>query len=221
MTLVVGGTGMLGTEICRQLATAGKPVRALVRKTSDPAKKKNLQQAGAELAEGDLKDRGSLDRACAGVTAVISTPTAILSRSEGDSFETVDLKGQMQLVDAARAAKVQQFIFISVSAGVGDTGNPLIESKRAVEKHIQQSGMVYTILRPSFFMEIWLSPHLGFDVAAGKATIYGSGNNPASYISFQDVAAFAVLALNHPAARNAIVELGGPEPLSQLEMVAL
>jgi uncharacterized protein YbjT (DUF2867 family) len=221
MVLVVGATGTLGGEICRRLRAGGKAVRALVRKTSDRGKVASLEELGTELVEGDLKERASLERACRGATVVISTPTAILARSEGDSFQTVDHDGQMQLVDSARAANVEQFVFISVSRGVGDSGNPLIESKRAVERQIQQSGLDYTILRPTFFMEIWLSPHLGFDVANAKATIYGSGNNPVSYISLADVAQFAVKALDNPGARNAVVELGGPEALTQLEVVAL
>jgi len=94
MTLVVGATGLLGTEICRRLASAGKPFKAMVRATSDPAKKNVLNQLGGELIEADLKNRSSLDRACQGATAVITTPTAILSQQQGDTFDTVDLHGQ-------------------------------------------------------------------------------------------------------------------------------
>jgi len=222
MTLVVGATGLLGLEICRRLASAGKSFRAMVRKTSDPAKRELLRQLGAELVEADLKDRQSLDRACRGATALITTPTAIGSRQEGDSFQTVDLEGQMQLIDAARAANVQQFVFISVAGEIGkEGGDPLVEAKRAVEKKLRQSGLVYTIVRPSFFMEVWLSPRLGFDFQNAKATIYGSGQNGISYISLHDVAQFAVDALSNPAARNAVVELGGPEALTQLQVVAV
>jgi uncharacterized protein YbjT (DUF2867 family) len=221
MTLVVGATGFLGGEICRGLIAAGKPVRALVRSTSDPAKKQALERLGAELIEGDLRERRSLDHACRGTEAVISTPTAIGSRAEGDSFLTVDLTGQMQLVDAARAANVGRFIFISVSKGIGDSGNPLVEAKRVVERHLQESGLEYAILRPTFFMEIWLGPHLGFDVQNAKVTIYGSGENPISYISFQDVAQFAAAAAKHPAGRNATIELGGPEAVSLLQVVSI
>ena len=221
MNLVVGATGTLGGEICRRLVTAGQPLRALVRGTSDPAKKEQLQKLGVELAQGDLKNRASLDAACRGVKVVVSTPTAILSRAVGDSFETVDLRGQMQLVDAARAAGVERFIFVSVSKGLGGRGNPLLEAKREVEKHIQQSGLAYTILRPSFFMEIWLSAHLGFDVANAKATVYGSGQNPISYISLADVARFAVESLSNPIARNAVIEVGGPEALPPLRVIEI
>jgi uncharacterized protein YbjT (DUF2867 family) len=222
MTLVVGATGLLGTEICRRLSAAGKSLRAMVRKTSDPAKKNILKELGAELVEGDLKDRASLDRACRGATAVISTAIAIGSKQEGDTFETVDLRGQISLVDAARAANVQHFVFVSVSGNFGKHGgNPLVDAKRAVEKHLQQSGLSCTIVRPSVFMEIWLSPHLGFDFQNAKATIYGSGQNKISYVSLSDVAQFAVEALSNTSARNAIIELGGREALSPIEVVTI
>jgi uncharacterized protein YbjT (DUF2867 family) len=222
MILVVGSTGLLGTEICRLLAAAGKPFRAMVRRTSDPARKDLLRQLGGELVEADLKDRASLDRACVGATAVITTPTAILSQQEGNTFDTVDLQAQMHLVDAAVAAKVGHYVFVSVSGNLLKRGdNPLFDAKEAVENHLRQSGLTFTILRPSAFMEIWLSPHLGFDFANAKATVYGSGQAKVSYISLHNVADFAVAALSNPAARNAVIELGGPEALSSIEVVRI
>jgi uncharacterized protein YbjT (DUF2867 family) len=222
MTLVVGATGLLGTEICRRLASAGKPFRAMVRSTSDRARKETLRRLGGKLVEGDLKDRASLGRACAGAAAVITTPSAILSQQQGDTFDSVDLRGQMQLIDAAGAAKVGHFVFVSVSGNLLKHGdNPLLAAKQAVENHLRHSGLPYTILRPTFFTEIWLSPHLGFDFANAKATIYGSGENKISYISLHNVADFAVAALSNPAARNAVLELGGPETLSQLEVLRI
>jgi NADH dehydrogenase len=222
MTLVVGATGFLGTEICRRLAAARKPFRAMVRPTSNPGRKEILKQLGAEQVEADLKDRASLDRICRGVTAVITTSTSIVSRQEGDNFETVDLRGQTSLIDAASAAIVELYVFISVSSNVGTSGdNPLIDAKRSVENHLQRSGLTYTILRPTFFMEIWLSSHLGFDFQNAKATIYGSGQNKISYISLHDVAQFALESLSNPAARNAVLELGGPGALTPIEVVRI
>ena len=222
MILVVGATGTLGMEICRRLVSAGQRFSAMVRSTSDPAKKEALNQLGGQLAQGDLKDRSSLLRACAGATAVITTPTAILSQQHGDTFESVDLRGQMQLVDAVCAAKVGHFVFISVSGNLLKHGdNPLCAAKQAVENHLRQSGLTYTILRPTFFTEIWLSPHLGFDFANAKATIYGSGENKISYISLHNVADFALAALSNSAAQNAVLELGGLEALTPLETVQI
>jgi NADH dehydrogenase len=68
-------------------------------------------------------------------------------------------------------------------------------------------------------MEVWLSPAVGFDAANAAAQVYGTGENPISWISFPDVAQFAVACLGHPAAQNATIELGGPEALSQLAAI--
>jgi NADH dehydrogenase len=95
----------------------------------------------------------------------------------------------------------------------------LSEAKNAVEQHLIKSGMEYTIFRPALFMEIWLSPNLGFDAVNARATIYGSGKNPISWISLFDVAAFAVESVENPKAKNRIMEIGGPEALSPLDVV--
>jgi len=219
MTLVVGATGLLGSEICRLLAARGKPFRALVRTTSDKSKVAQLQSLGAEIAQGDLKDRSSLEAASKGINAVISTASSTLSRQEGDSIQTVDLEGQLSLIDAAKAAGISQFILVSFSPSANEF--PLQDAKRAVEEHLKQSGLNYTILQPSVFMEVWLSPVLGFDAANAKAQIYGSGQNKISWISYKDVAKFATESLDNPAARNAVIELGGPEGLSPLEVVRI
>ena len=64
MYLIAGSTGLLGSEICRLLRKEGKPVRALVRATSDQNKIDHLRKCGAELIQGDLRERASLDTAC-------------------------------------------------------------------------------------------------------------------------------------------------------------
>ena len=219
MILVAGATGYVGGEACRRLAAAGKPVRALVRPTADQGRIAPLRAAGVEAVTGDLKDRASLDAACRGVRAVVSTAAAIASRQPGDSFQTVDLDGQRSLIDAARAAGAEHVVFVSVGTQIPTDDNPLVSAKRQVEDYLKRSGITYTILRPTNFMEVWLSPMLGFDPMNGRARIYGDGRNKRSWISLGDVAEFAVRALDAPAARNATIELGGPEALSPLQVV--
>jgi uncharacterized protein YbjT (DUF2867 family) len=101
MILVVGATGMVGSEICQRLSRRGEKVRALVRTTSSTEKVALLRGRGAEVWVGDLKDPDSLAGACRGVNAVISTASSILSRQAGDSIESVDDTGQLHLVEAA------------------------------------------------------------------------------------------------------------------------
>ena len=216
--LVAGATGYLGGEICRQLISKNKNVKGLVRTTSDPNKVAHLKELGVEVVEGDLKNKGSLENALHGVSAVITTVSSTLSRQEGDSIQTVDDEGQINLIDAAVNAGVNQLIYISFCE-LGEC--PLQTAKRKVEKHLSESGLNYTVLQPTYFMEVWLSPVLGFDYPNAKATIYGEGNNKISWIAIKDVASFAAAALDNPAAANKIIELGGPEALSPLEAVGI
>src|SRR5918993_5787072 len=209
MILVVGSTGFLGSDVVRRIAASGKQVRALVRASSDPAKRALLEASGAALVEGDLKDPASLQRACAGVDTVISTASATISRGGGDNLDTVDRQGQMQLVDAAEGAGVRHFIYVSFSGNNTDVF-PLSEAKRGVEKRLREGRTKYTIVRPSFFMEVWLSPMLGFDPAGGHVRIYGTGDQGMSMISVPDLASYVAGCVNNPAVENQTIELGGP-----------
>jgi uncharacterized protein YbjT (DUF2867 family) len=220
--LVVGATGLLGSAICQRLTAAGKSVRALVRESSDPVKVSKLQSLGVEIVQGDVRDRASLDKACQGITAVISTVSSMpFSYQPGmNDIQSTDLDGVANLIEAAQANRVSHFIYTSISGNI-NLDFPLKTAKDAVERKVRESGLVYTILRPSFFMEVWLSPAVGFDAANAKAVIYGAGQNSISWISLQDVAQFAVASLDHPAAKNATLELGGPDAVCPSDVVML
>jgi NADH dehydrogenase len=220
MILVVGSTGFLGSSVVARLAQSGRQVRALVRATSDRSKRDLLTTLGATLAEGDLKDPASLERACAGVDTVISTASATLSRGGGDNLETVDRQGQLNLIEAAEKAGVRHVIYVSFSGNMNEVF-PLSDAKRFVEKRLQSGRAKYTIVRPSFFMEVWLSPILGFDPAGGRVRIYGTGDQPISMISIPDVAAYITGCVDNPAVENQVIELGGPEPTTYNAVTAM
>jgi len=222
MILIVGSTGMLGSGICQRLVEMGKPVKALVRATSDPNKVAKLKGLGIETVVGDLRAPDSLKAACQGVETVIDTVSAVpFSYSPGQNdVEQVDVVGAKALIDAAKAAGVKHFIYTSFTKNI-DASFPLRDAKRETEGYLKDSGMVYTILRPGYFMEGWLSPMVGFDAANAKVTVYGSGDQPISLISIADVVQFAVECVTNPAARNAVLELGGPEEVSLHKVVKL
>ena len=220
MNLVVGATGVLGGEICSLLAQAGKPVRGLVRASSSPERVDALRKAGVELATGDLTDRSSLDAACRGVRTVYSTATAIQSRQEGDTLDRVDREGQANLVDAARQAGVRRFVFISFR-GTPGLDYPLQAAKRATTERLKKSGIPWTVIEASMFMEVWLGPHLGFDAGNARARIFGAGEKKISWVSYRDVAALAIAAAESAAGENQVLEIGGPEALSPLEVVRI
>src|SRR6516165_7157487 len=111
--LVVGATGVLGVEVCRQLAAAGKKVKGLARTSSQREKVNALHELGVETVTGDMKDPQSLYQAFQNVDTIISTATSTISHQEGDSIETVDLAGQLNVAEAASAAGLKHVVFIS------------------------------------------------------------------------------------------------------------
>ncbi|MEP6905457.1 MAG: NmrA family NAD(P)-binding protein [Gemmatimonadales bacterium] len=220
MILVAGSTGSLGSEIVRQLREGGEEVRGLVRATSAPEKVKRLKQMGVETAIGDLKDRASLDNACRGVKTVISGVTIIATAQAGDSFSDTDSAGTIDLIDAAKAAGAEHFVFISFDYDRFPE-TPLTNAKRNVERHLELGGINYTIIKPSLFMDTWLGPHLFGDVKSGPVKVYGDGNGTVPYIFAADVARVAVHAATTPSARNQTFRITGPEAVSQRGVVKI
>jgi uncharacterized protein YbjT (DUF2867 family) len=220
--LVAGATGLLGNEICRLLRAKHLSVKALVRTTSDPVKTEQLTKLGVQLIQGDLRNKETLDPALQGVKTVITSVSSMpFSYKPGENdIQSVDEDGIINLINASKTAGVNHFIYTSFSRNL-DLDFPLRNAKRKVESHLQDSGLIYTILRPGCFMELWLSSAVGFDTRNGKVTTCGTGENPVAYISVKDVAKFAVESISNPAAKNAILELGGPQNLSQLDAVKI
>ncbi len=144
LILVTGATGNQGGAVAHHLLLRGNfRVRAFVRDPNKPAAQA-LQQAGAELVEGDLNDRASLDRALQGVAGVFS----VQSFNDGLSAEVRQGK---TVADAAKAAGVQHFVYSSVGSAERSTGIPHFDSKFQVEEYIRAIGLPYTIMRPVFF----------------------------------------------------------------------
>lgn len=217
--LVVGATGLLGSEICRLLRGSEHHVRGLVRPGSP--REDLIRSFGAEIVPGDLRDVRSLERACRGAATVITTATAIRPRLPGDDLKSVDRDGQRALVDAARRSGVRRFLYVSVSPNL-PRATPLVRYKREVESAVRGSGMAWVIVQPSAFMEVWFDPRAGFDVTAGKAALVGSGEAPVSYISVRDVAKAVVGAVREDSGvTRAHLPLGGPDAISTLDIVRM
>ena len=220
--LVAGATGLLGNEICRLLRAKNLSVKALVRETADPVKTGELAKIGVQLVKGDLRTKESLVQALQGIKTVITSVSSMpFSYRPGENdIQSVDEKGVINLIEASISAGINHFIYTSFSKNL-DLDFPLRNAKRKVEKHLQNSRLIYTILRPGCFMELWLTAAVGFDALNGKVNTCGTGENPLAYISFKDVAKIAVESISNPAAKNAVLELGGPQNLSQLDAVKI
>ena len=218
MILVVGATGNLGGAVTRMLLAQGEPVRILARSQSNY---QPLVDAGAQVVLGDIKERDSLDAACRGAEIVITTANSA-ARGGEDNAQTVDLEGNRHLIDAARAAGVKQFIFVSALAADPNSPVPFLQAKGQTEVALRESGIPYTILAPNGYMEVMVAGVVGMPALMGQpVTIVGGGRRKHSFISAGDVAAFILAAVSNPAALNQKLLLGGPQSLSFRDAVAI
>ncbi len=229
MILVVGATGNLGGDVALRLLQQGKPVRVLLRRNS-PAEAmaaqgmatspQKLIDAGAQPVYGDMKDRASLDAAVQGVETVITTANSAL-RGGDDNPMSIELQGNKNLIDAAKAAGVDHFIFVSVLGYDPDSANPFFAGKSKTEEYLINSGMHYTILAPDIFAEVWLGLVLGLPLMNNApVTLVAPASHRHSLVSTRDVAGYAVAAVDHPSARDKRIPIGGPEALSWQDIVA-
>lgn len=218
MYLAVGATGTLGRAITNMLLAQGKPVRILARPQSEY---ELLAQAGAQVMLGDLKQRATLAAACKDIEAVITTANSA-QRGGDDNVQTVDLEGNRNLIDAAKAAGVQQMLFMSAAIADADSPSPFLAAKASTEEYLRASGLPYTVLAPNAFMDFWIAVYIGLPALDGRpVTIVGQGQRRHSFISAADVAQFTLASIANPSAMNRKLFLGGPEPFSFRDAVAV
>lgn len=217
MILVVGATGMLGGRITQGLLSRGEEVRVLVR--SDAAAQE-LAAAGARPVRGDLKDAESLTAACAGADTVVTTANSAM-RTEPDTVDSVDRQGNAQLVAAAEQAGVDRFVYVSALGATPGHPVPLLSAKGETEQRLRDSTMTWTVLQPNAFMDVYVPMVFAAPALAGApVTIVGEGRRQHSLVALSDVAAYALAAYDHPAAENATLVIGGPEPVTWRDVVA-
>ncbi len=216
MIVIVGARSSLGRATARLLLPAGKPVRAVTR---TPPALDDLGRLGAEVVHGDLRNPESLAKACAGAQQVFATTHAFNGKGDNTS-QTVDDAGNRGLIDVAKAAGVQHFVFTSALGARPDHPIDFFRIKYQIEEYLKASGLSYTILRPTAFMEFWAGL-IGMPIIErGQTTIFGRGENPINFVSVEDVARYAVIALENPLARNRVIEIAGPQNLSALQVAA-
>ena len=210
MILIVGASGRLGGTIAKRLLAQGKAVRLMTR---TPSNLVHLKQQGAEVVSGDLRNPASLLSACEGVEQVLAAAHALTGKGDNNP-QTVDDAGNRQLIDTARAAGVKHFVFLSILGASPDAPVEFFRIKYHTEEYLRTSGLSFTIIRPSAFMDLW-AQLIGLPILEqGKTTIFGRGNNPINFVAVEDVARFVCIAFENSRTRNEVIEVGGPENLT-------
>jgi uncharacterized protein YbjT (DUF2867 family) len=151
----------------------------------------------------------------------VSASHALLGAGKNSSARVDDV-GQRALINAAKDAGVGHFIYTSVLGASATHPVDFWRTKERIERYLIASGLPYTIIRPSAFMEVHAHELIGKAVLAGKAVVlFGPGTNPKNFVAAADVAALVVLALEDERLRGATVDIGGPENLSSRQVVGV
>jgi uncharacterized protein YbjT (DUF2867 family) len=214
MILVAGGTGTLGTRLVQLLVRERHTVRVLAR---DAAHAPASFEDGVEVVAGNVRDAEAVARAMAGATSVVSAVTGF--GPHGDGSRAIDADGNADLIGAAQAAGVEHFVLMSVCQAAPDHPIELFRMKHVAEQALAASGLARTIVRPTAYMETWVTLLGAPLLEKGKTRIFGRGQNPINFVSADDVARLVARAITDPSMRGAIVEIGGPADLTMTQVV--
>jgi NADH dehydrogenase len=223
--LVAGGTGFVGAGVVRELARRGKPVAVLSRDAVSSANR--FPGLAVELREGDVQRPNSLAAALAGVETVIGCQqfpnSPIENRAKGFTFDEVDARGTENLVRAAKGAGASRYVYLSGVGAAPDAGRHWFRAKWRAETAVRESGMTYTILRPSWVYgpeDRSLNRFLSMSRFLPFVPLIGNASKQRLQPVFVDDVAKAVAeSLDNAAAANQVFEIGGPEVLTMAEIV--
>ncbi len=202
--LVTGATGQQGGAIARELLKYGHSVKAMTRKP-ESEKAQALAQLGAEIIKGDLDDALSLEKAVSGVWGVYS-----VQNTWEAGVEKEEEQGK-RLAEIAKKAGVGHFVYSSVGSAHRSTGIPHFDNKWRVEEAIRKLDLhSYTIMRPVFFMDNFLSPWFKPGIDQGKLMIGMKPETVLQMIAVEDIGKYGLWAFdNHEELNGRAVDIAG------------
>lgn len=189
--LVIGASGLLAKPVVKHLDQNGFQIRLFSRSIN-----KSMYSGNFEIAQGDVLNKIDLEKAIAGCDAVHITIAGI------DEFN-----GVKNIVEIAKQNKIKLISYVSgASVKKENTWFSMIENKFKAEKLIENSGIPYIILRPTWFME-----SLELMVRNGKASIIGKQNNPVSMLAADDFSRMIVNAYKNKETYHKTYYIYGPK----------
>ena len=220
MILVTGGTGLVGRHLVKALVEEGYQVRCLVR---SPQKGRELLPSGVELVRGEINDPAAVAAACKGIDKIYHL-VAVIREKGKNTFEHVNVEGTLNLVIAAGQAGVKHFIHMSALGVCDNPGYKYICSKWRGEEAVRQSGLCWTIVRPSI---IYGNGFNFFDrmiqslryLPGPVVPVPGKGATLFQPIAVEDVVRCLCLIGQNGNRFGQLIELGGPEHLSYSQML--
>ena len=213
--LVVGGTGTLGRQIVRRALDQGHSVRCLVRNLQRAA---FLKEWGAEVVYGNICKPETLPSALVEIDAVIDAATA--RATDSLSIAKVDWTGKVNLIQAVKSAGIERYIFFSILRAEEYPNVPLMQIKHYTELFLAESGLNYTILQLCGFMQGLIGQY-AIPILDNQPVWLTGESTAIAYIDTQDVAKFAVRALDVPATEKQTLPIVGTRAWRAEEIIKL
>jgi len=215
MILVTGGTGFIGSELVKRLATEDHPIRLLIRpSTSSP---KIPRHVPVEIAVSSMGDEKGLKAAMKGVDTIIHLAGVERQGSHAD-LDGVDVAGTNSILQAVDPNRIKRFIYLSHIGADRSSAYPVMKAKAIAESAIQKSHVPYTIVRSAVVYGAGDQFTTVFTQLARKAPFFffmpGNGSALLQPISVGDLVTCIVIALEEDKMVNRRIEVGGLEPFT-------
>jgi uncharacterized protein YbjT (DUF2867 family) len=204
MILVTGATGLNGSTAIREFVRRREPVRALVRSAAKAAS--GGAAANVEVVEGDMLRPETLVDALDGVDRVL-----MISTAEAQLAET-----QRSFIDAAKQADVRHIVKFSGLGASLETPFRFNRMHAEVERYLEQSGLAWTHLRPSQFMQVYFREA---PTIASEGVFYLPLEHARlAPVDVEDIAKAAFALLHGDGHEGKAYEMTGPEALTMDEV---
>jgi NADH dehydrogenase len=218
--LVTGAAGFVGNNTVRRLAAARRPVRAMVRDLHK-ARQRLADVRGVEIVQGDVGDRGGLTHLMEGVSAVVHLVAIAMERGSA-TYEAVNYQGTVNVVDAARSARVRRLVFMSQNGARSDHFSRFMRSKGRAQDYVAASGLDWTTLRPSVIFgaqdEFFNALARFVRLTPFVFPLIGGGTALFQPVSVEDVVEAVARSLDDERSAGHEFDLGGPEVLTLAEI---
>jgi len=219
MIAITGANGFIGKEVVKLLSKKDK-LRCLVLKGEDTAE---LKGYGVEIVYGDILDKNTLISLVKGSKCVVHL-AAIVTSTDAEKIYQINLDGTRNIVEACKKNKVKRILFTSSIAAVAENLGPYGKSKIEAEKVIQESGLEYTILRPTLVYGK-NGPEFNELVSTIKKLpvipLIGGAKGKKNPVYVSDLAELIVRIIYSEKSINKVYEIGGLERLSFAELISL
>ena len=220
LVLVTGSTGFLGRRVVKELLERHHTVRCLVH---TPGGERLFPGRAPDIYYGNVNDMEALSEAAAGVDAAIHLVAIIRQRGRA-TFESINHQGTANVVAAAKQAGVNHFIHVSANGVTADPTFKYLFSKWQGEQKVVNSGLAYTVLRPTIMFgpgDEFLNTLAGFAKILLVAPVAGSGRNRYQPIAVEDAARCLALSVDRQDLKGRTLDIGGPDQLSYNEIVSI